>query len=719
MRMSRVGRIQSILGPLMGLLLAASCTVEVSPPIDPTEPDDGKPANWDPSKPTGECNVDALLQPFSYGAKVKTLITGLPLDNEELQALNADPAALQEQIDGWLQTPEADAVLERFFMTAFQQTSTDRASLFYLLGRNATTLGRFTQPTSPNTDEMLNANFAESFARTAAELVRQGKPFTEVLTTDTFMMTTAQMAFLAFSDDEVIDDEEGHDVRTTQGHFPTITLVKDVGDAPPAAQALDPQSPQFMTFWHQRLDGLPGTCNVAASQILPENYVAGDWRMSGSTSRSFFVWSMLMGRHQSVLRHQTAGCGSGAANREPLLTREDFSDWRMVKVTRLDKPNEVEKGEPATLFYDLPNLRSIGDSGEMKLYTPRIGFFTAPGFFSTWPNNEDNAARVTINQTLIVALGKSFEGDTVVDFSPKNINAEHADPETACYGCHQTLDPMRDYFRASFTNFYGEQLDEERTSLQADFVFGGVQEQGNGIYDLANVLVTHSEFPRAWVQKLCYYANSEACTEGAEFDRIAQAFVESNYNFRTLVKELFSSPLITGSECIDGVDAGTTATIARRSTFCNQLSHRVDIEDICGLRTHSRDATNLQNDVRDAVASVPDDAFSRAVVEPIVIAETGLFARANREAACVLAAQVGFDEAFDSGTPEFTPEGALLKMVTQVMGLPTADPRHTEALQILNDHVIEAMDTGKTELEALQSAYSLACMAPSSAGVGF
>ena len=708
MKLSRTGRIRSVLGPFLGMLLAAACAGETSSlPDDKVVVDDGDPTDWKPSDPAGECNVDALLQPYSYGAKVKTLLTGLPLTDKELQSLNDNPEVLKSQIAAWIETPEADAVLERFFMTAFQETSANRDSLFYLLGRSATSLGFFSDPRSPDADEMLNANFQESFARTATELVRQGKPFTEIITTDTFMMTTAQMAFLALSDDEVIDDEEQHSVRTTNGHFPLITVVRDEVDAPPLAEALNPNSPNYMTFWHQRLEGMNANCGVAASQTIDETVNSGEWRLPNSVSRTFFVWSMMMGRHQTVLKSGVSGCSSGSGRRTPLLSREDFSDWRMVKV------NRAGDADTPTLFYDVENLRS---STDMTLHTPRVGFFTSPGFLSTWPNNEDNAARVTINQTLIVALNKSFEGDTVVDFTPKNINAEHADPETACYGCHQTLDPMRDYFRASFTNFYGQQLDPERKDIEADFVFGGVQAQGVGVDALAQTLAEHPEFPRAWVQKMCFYANSEACAEGEEFDRIVDAFIASDFNFRVMIGELFSSPLITGAACIDGVDAGTTATIARRSTFCNQLSHRVGITDICSLRTHFRDGSNLQDDIADAVASVPDDTFSRAVVEPVVIAETGLFARANREAACVLAAQEGFDQAFGDMA---TPEEAINKMVTMVMGLPASDPRHTEARSILDEHMAEAMEAGKTEEQALQSTYALACMAPTSAGVGF
>lgn len=700
----------ALLGALAMATAAASCKDgpgdETSQ--EPPSPTETTPSTWDPSGDAGECNVDALLEPYSYGAKVKTLLTGLPLDDAELKALEQDPSQLKSMIQGWLALPEADTTLTRFFMTAFQQTSGDRVSLFYLLGRNATGVGFFSDPRSPDADEMLNANFSESFARTVVALMNEGRPFTDVLTTDRFMMTTAQMAFLAFSDDEVVDDEQKRTPRTTAGHFDTIRLVRDQSAAPPLAQAMDPDNANFGKFWHAGLAGLPAGCNVVATNTIDttEN-VDGQWRLANGVTPSFFVFSqLLLGRHQSVLRHGSTTCTTGASNKTPLIARGDYADWRMVKIR---KP---AGDETPTVFYEIPKLRTLD---EMVLHTPRLGFMTTPGFFSTWMNNEDNAARVTINQTLIVALGKSFEGVAVTDFSPPSIDAEHADPESECYGCHQTLDPMRDYFRASYTNFYGEQLDPERMDLQADFVFRGVEAQGNGVGDLANTLASHPDFPYAWAHKLCYYANSAPCVEGAELDRVVAAFRDSGFDFHTLVTELFASPLVSGSACVAGVDSGTTATIARRSTFCNQMSQRLGVEDICGIRTHFRDGTTLQNKVRDAVASVPDDTFSRAVVEPVVIAETSMFSRANLEAACVQAAQNGFAAIYG----EASSDEATLSMVTDLMGLSTSDPRHTAALTILRDHVAEALEAGKTEPQALQSAFVLACMSPSVAGVGF
>ncbi|MEM9692563.1 MAG: hypothetical protein AAGA56_08465 [Myxococcota bacterium] len=115
------------------------------------------------------------------------------------------------------------------------------------------------------------------------------------------------------------------------------------------------------------------------------------------------------------------------------------------------------------------------------------------------------------------------------------------------------------------------------------------------------------------------------------------------------------------------------------------------------------------------MGSVSDESFSRAVVEPVVIAETSLFTRSNRESACVLVAQDGFVEVFDGMDAEVV----LDALVTSVMGLPPSDARYPAARAILDRHRTEAMDAGASERVALQSALALACMAPGSAGMAF
>ena len=64
--------------------------------------DDNKSVTWKPGDDEGHCNVDALLLPHAYGSKVKTLLTGLPLDDAELGALQQDALMDQRNIESAL-----------------------------------------------------------------------------------------------------------------------------------------------------------------------------------------------------------------------------------------------------------------------------------------------------------------------------------------------------------------------------------------------------------------------------------------------------------------------------------------------------------------------------------------------------------------------------------------------------------------------------------------
>ncbi len=662
---------------------------------------------WDDDPAGTSCAVDELLEPHEYGAKVKTLLTGLPLDPEELATLRDDPTAFAAMIDSWLDTPEARRALERFFMIAFQQTGGDRDTLFHLLGRSATGTGRYENPRSASADELLLATFAESFARTAAWHVLEGASFRDVLTTDTYLMSTAQMVFLAYTDDEVVHDDGTRTVRTTGNRFPRLRIVRDPSAAPPLSSALDPSSPDFGTFWHGGLEELPASCGVTATVAIDTRAPIDTlFRLQSGISPSFFVFShLVLGRHQRIT-HTDGGCTSQAKNAAPLLDRADFSDFHPVRVRR---PID---GEPTTRFFAVESMRS---ADELVLHTEHVGFLTSPGFLTTWPTNEDNASRVTTNQALIVALGQSFDGVAVTDFSPTGLSADHAEPGTECFGCHQTLDPMREFFRGSRSSHYGDQLDPQRRGQPTDFVFGGVQAQGSSLRDFGQLLAGHPSMPSAWAHKLCSFANAGPCPEGEELDRVVGAFVASDLDFRVLLTELLASPLVTGARCLGGVDAGTTATITRRSTFCHALSSRTGIDDVCGSSGVEPESSPLRRAVGGSVASVPDDMFSRGVVAPITIASPSLFTRANAEAACMALAELGFDEIFPGAERETTVEA----LVTRVMGLPEGDPRRAEARAIVADHVTRAIEEGASEHDALRSALAIACMSPTLAGLGF
>src|SRR6185312_1121695 len=114
--------------------------------------------------------------------------------------------------------------------------------------------------------------------------------------------------------------------------------------------------------------------------------------------------------------------------------------------------------EVTTQFYDLPALRS---ADELVLQIPRSGFFSTPAFFANWQTNTSNQMRVTINQTLIVALGAAIDGSDTTQTSgdpPPGLDQDHAS-SGECFFCHQTLDPLRSILSATYSWNYHEQTE--------------------------------------------------------------------------------------------------------------------------------------------------------------------------------------------------------------------------------------------------------------------
>jgi hypothetical protein len=665
------------------------------PPPDPTRPIPSFPTDSSTVADAQDCSLDVLVGPEVYGAKVKTLLTGLPLTESELTALQEDPAALRSLIDRALEDPKSDAVLRRFFMMAFQQDQVTGEGVMMMTNINNTNWGVW-DDTQEALFPLLVDNLEQSFARTALRIVKEGGDFRDVLTTDTFEMTTALMVFYSYLDHRHVNDDDSMFTRP-MGEVTNFVALRNQADEPPADQVLDPNSPNFMHIHHQNFDEL----------CLAETVDEFPFAANAVNNVPQFVFLSMMGKPETV-NNRAAGANcraTGVGRRRPLLREEDFSDWRTVRI------RQPLAGETPTRFYRAPVLRN---ATELLSRAERVGFFTTLGFFGTWPTNEDNSSRVTLNQTLIAALGASFDGTTVTDFSPPNLDAEHAAPGSACYGCHQTLDPMRDFFRQSYSASYGEQHDQARKDLSAIFVFRGVRQDNlQGVRGLSTILAGHPDFPKAWVQKLCYYANSGPCQESPELDRVVSTFIDSGYDFRVMLRELFSSPLITNQSCFEGGGA-LAPSIARREQFCSSLSARLGVTDICALETPTRSRTALQRAVLAAVASIPADTVSRGEPEPITISETGLFIRATREVVCQRVGEAAFDARFSGRSREV----AIKEMVEGVIGLPVNDPRHAEAVEILTAHVVDARSNGANERDALRSALVVSCMAPSVAGIG-
>jgi hypothetical protein len=651
-----------------------------APPGGPPAP--GSPGEPGPLPPVPPPPFEPLPPHVALG-KVKTLLTGLAPTAAELRAVQADPGALRALVDGWMGTPEFRARMSTFFQQAFQQTQTDVGDYVDMLGRG---------PTGSEHARLLVRSLEESFARTVLSLVERGRPFTETATTDTFMLNPPLMSLLALLD-AVPRDENLRVIRKDVwplARFPGFKLVRTHNPDPatglprpiPFEETIDPASPNFGVFFDPT--PYPGTdrpgCLEPQTIMGPNAFVE--------------LSDMLWGRRPGA-------CGTTVSQFKP----EDFTAWRLVKI-RPPAP-----GEERTLFWDLPRFRNPA-TAELVLATPRIGFFSTLAFFANWPTNTSNGSRVTANQALIVGLGRSFDDrDVTVQLSETSVDALHVQPGTVCYGCHQTLDPMRDFFRHSYNVAYFQQTAPEVVPATATFTVDGSQPVvGRGIATFARALAEHPRFAPAWTQKMCQFANSESCDpDDPELARVAGAFAASGFDFKVLVRELFSSPLVTFlGPTRTAEKTGTVISIARREGLCALLENRLGLPDVCELAAPRRTRPGRLS------LAIPGAAYGRGEEAPLLPHDPNLFFSSATDNLCqLLAGRLVDAQAPNPGrwTSARAPE-AVGDFLHAVMALPPGDPRAEPMRQLLDQHHAEVLAAGANATQALRSTFIVACVSP-------
>jgi hypothetical protein len=634
------------------------------------------------------------VAPEVYVAKVKNLLVGLPATQDEVAAVTADPAhALGNLIDGWMTYPQYTQKMQRFFELAFQQTQvaiSDFAPQVY--PRQA--------DVNASTSALLTQNATESFARTMVELVAEGRPMTEAMTTQQFMMTPALMELYAFLDAYQLDDANGLTDRFALANPGGTITVTSEGPISPL-ETLDPLSPNYMHWYDPDVANVASYEHSAACGQDPIVYPAS----------AVTLHYLLYGALDTRKTPGGVGCpvfaGTAAA---PQVTGTDFTDWRMVTVR---PPNP---GESTTPFYALAALRA---SNELVLSVPRVGFFSTPAYFANWQTNSSNEGRVTTNQALIVALGASIGlSDPTPSAPTPGLDSAHATPD--CYGCHRLLDPTRSILAANYSWDYHRQTDQAFTGQDGLFVFQNSVKPVHGLADFGNALATHPLFQTAWPQKLCYYLDSAPCdTTDPEFQRVVGAFVQSGYQWNTLVHDLASSPLVTYATSTQTVaQQGQVVAVSRRDHLCAALNARLGLTDVCGLLP----TTPVTSTVPAIAGGLPSDGYGRGSTAPVLPNQPTLFYRAATENICEDLSAMVIDVANPAaGVRTWSsnqPTAAIADFVSVVMALPASDARAPQASTLLEEHYQAALQSGASSTDALRSTFTAACMAPSAISIG-
>jgi hypothetical protein len=647
----------------------------------------------------GDDDVSFVPDPPSvYVAKVKNILVGLPPSDAELAKVAADPSTLGGLIDDWMKLPEYQQKMMVFFELAFQQTQIAAADFVDIVPPQGLGVGR----AIPS----LIQNVRESFARTVLQLAAEGRPLTEAFTTKRLMMTPALMELYAFLDTRLVNDNAGINDTFARANAGLKVFMGTAQGPIPIEDTLNPASPNYLHWYSPDVATLTYANDPTCNNLDPISF----------NVNSQSIHALLYGE---IPNHTgpSGNCNNrqGSAMSQQVIAT-DFTAWKMVNIR---PPNT---GETHTRFFDLPLLRS---TGELVLSIPRPGFFSTPAFFANWPTNSSNQMRVTANQALIVATGTAIDGqDTTAPATTPGLDAEHAAPDTACFGCHQQLDPTRSIFSSTYSWFYYPQNDQALVKQPGLFAFQNVIAPMRTIDDFASLIASHPLVPEAWGQKLCYYANSAPCNPtDAEFKRVIGTFAESNMSWNTLVRELMASPITTNAaKTATGTTNGNVIAVSRRDHLCSALNNRLGFVDICQLdaAVTGRASTGIAQ----IISGMPSDGYGRGATIPVLPNQPTLFYRAGLENVCAAVAALVIDAAPNPNQPgakkwsSTQPDAVIAELVATVMAMPPSDPRAAQATQILTSHFQGAVASGATAKDSLRSTFVAACLSPSFIGIG-
>jgi hypothetical protein len=682
----------------------------------------GGPTNITPGPVTVAPMPVSQAVAFSAVRKVKNLLTGLPPSDADVALVAMKgPAGLQELIAGWMTTEPYQTMLSdkmvSFFRNMFQQTGFIPQEDFklQLLENGGLDFGGNTRTVGDDAFPRIVQNLQDSFALTAWQLVKEGRPFTETLTTNRFVMTTGLKSLY-------IQIEMPPDAPTFRAATPNPAWQIDYsGAAIPIETAIS-----TMIFSDEPPALTAATTGGQTPPCRGTGVVA-----AGTFYGTSLLFQRLLGHVGQYPSNGTTMCGAESA--KPYLTTQDLSDWTWITI----KPSgEPTNRTPAIQPYDLPSLRA---TKELTLSLPRVGFYTTPAFLALWNTNDSNQHRVTANQALLVALGRAFTAENaIIPFSNAGLDMGHSVAGSECAGCHVTLDPMRNFWanqfdwndRNDFPTGRNNSGNPRPTSIVNEFAFGDFKGTGTSMADLGGFIAQVSDgngLPRfgiAVTQQLCFLANSAPCSEtDPEFRRVVTSFKNSNFNYANLMKEFFASPLVTGAVATGSFQAGAVPiSIARRDHLCAALSNRLQKPDVCAQTVLM--PSTAQNTTARLAGTIVNDSFSRGVESPVTPTDPTMFYSSAAEMLCEnISAQVVGDGLMFA--PADVP-GSINKMVETIMGYPPSHPLFAQAAQILTEHhtMAASMGTGGSRnsttnaLNALKSAFVLACESPTALSVG-
>ncbi len=227
--------------------------------------------------------------------------------------------------------------------------------------------------------------------------------------------------------------------------------------------------------------------------------------------------------------------------------------------------------------------------------------------------------------------------------------------------------------------------------------------------DLANSIAAHPHFARAWVQKVCTWANGAVCDEDdPELLRIATLFTSSNFNWNIMVREMMLSPLVTYEQVTQTTSKiGQVAGLMRRSQLCGIFTQRLGVGDICGLNTIQAGGGSS---VAALALNIPGDTYARGLKDPPFVTQPDIFITAGVENVCAGVADAVLSQNAAATFASQDPNVAIPSLVHEFMAIAPAIDQ--EPISILRSHYDAVLASGADPQLSWRATFVLACTSP-------
>ena len=235
----------------------------------------------------------------------------------------------------------------------------------------------------------------------------------------------------------------------------------------------------------------------------------------------------------------------------------------------------------------------------------------------------------------IVATGSQVDGsDPTITPTQPGLDTAHA-ANQPCFGCHQTLDPSRAIFQATYSYNYGQQTDSTLTGQLGNFQYRGYHHTITNIFDLFGAALANHPDGAAGLGReallLDQLAGVRARRPRAPAHRSAR--FASGLSWTQLVEDL-GDVAHHDERHLDprrrGRCEGELVAVSRKYHLCTAIDSRLGLTDVCGL-----DLTKtVYSGIPIIAAGLPSDQYGRGAPVPVLPNQPSLFYRSGVENIC-------------------------------------------------------------------------------------